>query len=300
MADLPTEAARSLPEDYPTARIAFAQELTGLWNGCGRPTLRGDIAKETGLAASVISDAISGKYLPKRDNLLAIVRALYEHETGQPLDDTDERLRRWRSRWEEVSRLQIEYRRTYGSLRQPPPRVRPPARDARALPSSATLLELEAAKGEVQEQLSEIGDQETATSHELLAAIAVRDGVKDAIDRLAQQLAQERSDKDRLRREITALEQERNDLNQRIFHLNQELLLMREEKLGLTQEESTLNDRRAELYFAWARSEENAATVRQLNDRIQLLTAQIADSERRRLAADQLIRTLLPPRPGGR
>ncbi|KJK56773.1 hypothetical protein [Saccharothrix sp. ST-888] len=72
---------------------------------------------------------------------------------------------------------------------------------------------------------------------------------------------------------------------------------MRDDKLDLTQEENTLNDRRAELYFAWARSEEakNATAIKQLTERIQCLTAQLADRENKLAAADRLIVSLRPP-----
>ncbi|MCM2389578.1 hypothetical protein [Streptomyces albipurpureus] len=293
MTGLAAETGHGEPRGYHTELAVLAQGLSDLWIGCGRPSMRGPLTRSTGLAPSVISDAMNGKHLPSRDNLICIVRALLTHETGAPVDDGDPRVRRWRSRWEEVARLRVEHQRRHGSLKQPPPTTRSAAPMSRSLPPTATISDIDAAQGAVKDDLSQIDQLATAASQELLVSIDARDQIADEIADLKRQLRQKHIRKDELRREIVSLEQERDELNQRIAHLRQELMLMREDRLGLVEEESELNDRRARLFFEWARSEEakNAVSAKQLEQ----LSAQLTTTEAMLKAADQLILRLRPP-----
>ena len=46
---------------------AFAAELTELWLACGKPAIRNVLEKQTGVSGSTISEAFTGKRLPKRE-----------------------------------------------------------------------------------------------------------------------------------------------------------------------------------------------------------------------------------------
>lgn len=293
MTDPATESGHEPPRGYHTELAAFAQGLSDLWVGCGKPSIRGTLHQLTGLAPSVISDAMTGKHLPSRDNLICIVRSLLTHETGASVDDRDPRVRRWRSRWEEVARLRVEQQRKHGSLRQSPSSSRSTAPESRSLPPAATISEVEEAQGAVKDDLSQIDQLATAASQELLVTIDARDGIADEIDRLTRQLQQNRIHNDQLRGEIASLERERDELSQRIIQLRQELVLLQEDRLQLMREDSALNDRKAHLYFTWARSEEakSAATARMLEQ----LQARLTHTETMLKAADQLILRLRPP-----
>jgi chromosome segregation ATPase len=175
-----------------------------------------------------------------------------------------------------------------------------PRADAYALPPGpdATIPELEAAKVEVQDQRSYIEEQEKPLSSDLRRIFDARALIGDEIERLAQLVAQGHEDKLALQRRIAVLEKERAELSRKIVQLRDQLSSMRGERLSLTAEESKLNDRRADLYFAWARSEELKANglKRQLADTVRQHAVEVSDREQKLAAADQLIVGLRSPR----
>ena len=189
-----------------------------------------------------------------------------------------------------VDALRTEYQRRYGSLRPltQNSHARPLASDSP--PPTATIPELEAAKGEILSHLSEVKRDEEVASRELLLVLTTRDEIGDEIRKLRQLLIQELNDKGELRRKIAALEMERAELSQRVAELTQVLMLLGHDRLGLTESENELNNRRAELYFAWARSQEVRSSKQA--ESIHGLKAEVAGLEDKLKAAEQLIMTL--------
>lgn len=274
-------------ENFAQELADFALELRELRTACGEPSLRG-IAREAGpkvpLTPSVISEILNGKRLPKLDFLLSLVQVLEEHKEGHHSGDPS--IERWRTRWMRLARMRGEERRRTTTASSP-------RSDVYALPPGpdATIPELEAAKVEVQDQRLRIERQEKELSSNVRQFFDARVLIDDEIARLSQLLAQGDEDKRALQQRIEGLEKERAELSSKIVQLRDELSSMRRERLSLTVEESELNDRRADLYFAWARSEELKANglTRQLADTVRQHAVEVSEREQKLAAADQLI-----------
>lgn len=101
---------------YAQELARFAADLTAFRIDHGKPTLE-DIEKQapTGrtLSRSAVSEALNGKRLPSLDFLIALVRTLLKLEGHRGLEVSlgDSRLEVWRSRWQQLQKMQAMDRR---------------------------------------------------------------------------------------------------------------------------------------------------------------------------------------------
>ncbi|MBO0517122.1 tetratricopeptide repeat-containing protein [Streptomyces beijiangensis] len=107
-------------DTYKRALAEFAQELEELRIEHGAPSFRviaGQAPPSRPLSPSAVSEVLSGKRLPSRDFLIALVRTLLAHDGARPGPGArpDPRLDHWRTRWETLRKLQAAERRTHGA-----------------------------------------------------------------------------------------------------------------------------------------------------------------------------------------
>ncbi|MFJ8437249.1 WD40 repeat domain-containing protein [Kitasatospora sp. NPDC094019] len=107
--DSTTEQPRPLGR-YPEELALFAEELRDLRIACGSPALR-EVAKAAPpsrpLSVSAVSEALVGERLPRLDFLIALVETLLTLGDGGSVGRDDERVKQWRTRWQDVERLRV-------------------------------------------------------------------------------------------------------------------------------------------------------------------------------------------------
>ncbi|MFJ3306430.1 hypothetical protein ACIPSA_25565 [Streptomyces sp. NPDC086549] len=152
----------------------------------------------------------------------------------------------WRSSADEAAPLAVSARTDWA--------------EAEAVPQAAAVLtisELDAAKEDLHEQVAQRQQRESDTRRELFAAMEARADLSDRIGALREQLGRERGRNEELRRRVAALEAECREHTHGIQRLQDELRELREERVVLLEKLNELNLRRCELYFSWARDEED-------------------------------------------
>lgn len=281
------------PEDeYQRELAAFARDLKDL-------QLVNDIAyrdfdklsPSVKLSASGVSDTLRGKRLPSREFLLALVRVLLSAEDGNQVKHGDGRLQEWDNRWKRLTQLRdraersTPYEVSRGSSSDEPARARidfvPP-------PSSATLGELDSAKSDLQEILSDLEAHKNRVRDEFRHVLDEQARVSAELKRLAELLERERNNKRDLERRIEELEQLRGELGRQLADLRGRFAEIDSDKAALLKEESELNDRRAMLNFDWARYEEDRRTRAEAE--AARLREELGDARLKLEAADRLIR----------
>lgn len=116
---------------YKQELAVFAEELRALHIRCGSPSLRDVQAAAPAarpLSSSAVSEVLAGKRLPRLDFLIALVQTLLALEDGRAVRREDSRVKRWRSRWEDLERARVNARlssSSAGGVRSaaPPPQT---------------------------------------------------------------------------------------------------------------------------------------------------------------------------------
>ncbi len=119
-----------------------------------------------------------------------------------------------------------------------------------------SLLELEAAREEIQDKIRRSREREQAAHEEYYSKFEERAEIEERIRRLEARLAAEWGNRADLEIQIRYLEAERARLTARIEELEVELSQTRATLLRLSEESNQINERRVEYVYEWARAEE--------------------------------------------
>ena len=289
------------PEQSPESECqrelaAFARDLKDLKlvNGMGYrdfDELSRKHSLSVTLSASGVSDVMSGKRWPSRDFLLALVRVLLIQEDGRLVELGDSRLQQWDHRWKRLVQLRDRAKQStplevqHGSPSDEPAPVQidfvPP-------PGDATLQELDSAKSDLREILSNLETHANHVRNEFRQVLSEQSRVAAELSRLADLLEKERNHNEKLERQIEELEQLRGELGRQLEDLRDQLTEIDSDKAALFEDESELNDRRAMLNFDWARYEEDRRARAEAE--AARLREELTDVKHKLEAADRLIR----------
>lgn len=300
-----SEPEQSSESEYQRELDALARDLKDLQLVNGIVYRDFDrLSTTASLPVSEVSATLRGKCLPSREFLLALVRVLLSAEDGNEVRHGDGRLKEWDDRWQRLERLE---RRRDRADRSSPAQVRTgispgdPEPDPVSLPapewaridfvrppSDATIQELESAKSDLRDLLSDVDDHGNRLRDEFRQVLNEQTKVAAELRRLVEQLGQERKNSEKLEREVAKLKKLRKDLGKQWEDLRAQLAEIDSDKVDLLAEESELNDRRAMLNFEWARYEEDLRTRAQAE--AARLRDELADAKLTLEAADRLIR----------
>ncbi|MCX5328542.1 hypothetical protein [Streptomyces sp. NBC_00140] len=275
---------------------AFARDLKDLKlvNGMGYrdfEKLSNKHSLSVTLSASGVSDVMSGKRWPSRDFLLALVRVLLIQEDGGLVELRDSRLQQWDHRWRRLVQLRdranqstpLEVQHSSPSDEPAPVQI-----DFVPPPGDATLQELDSAKSDLREILSNLETHANDVRNEFRQVLSEQSRVAAELSRLAELLEKERNHNETLERQIEELEQLRAELGRQLEDLRDQLAEIDSDKAVLFEDESELNDRRAMLNFDWARYEEDRRARAEAE--AARLREELTDVKHKLEAADQLIR----------
>ncbi|WP_435133026.1 hypothetical protein [Actinacidiphila sp. bgisy144] len=155
--------------------------------------------------------------------------------------------------------------------------------------------DLDAAEEDLQDQAARRGHREGEARRELLVALETRADLADRLVALHEQLGRERGRNEELRRRVADLETELHGHTDRVERLQDELRAVQDERLILLEKLNGLHSRRSELYFTWAREEENrrraAETGHEEARREQ--DREVQDLRERLSAAEDLLRSVV-------
>jgi chromosome segregation ATPase len=211
-------------------------QIATLYRIRGLPSYR-ELAKNLGISHSTVGNVLRCERLPSWGQLQQVIDALQGD------------VREFHGAWLAVKEAQDPLN---------PPSLHaaaaPAEREVRTLPSN--LSEVESARADVQDRLEDQWRNEWASREELSRTEQERNRLLEQIEEMRQQVEHSAASQAELERYIADLEIERSQLGRRITVLQTEIRRTVDERLELLEDESELNERRAQLYFDWARHEE--------------------------------------------
>jgi len=291
---------------FEDALASFAEELSDLHIVAGRPS-HAEISRRTmsvALPKSTVSDALHGKHLPKRDFLIALVRVLIacgDNKETVGIGHDDPRILDWAERWNRLARLEKERKRVPADEPPPRPLLASPSIEYQRPPRDAPSHQLEAAKEGLQDLLSDLKAYEEKARDEFRGLLEEKAKVEAELRELATELGHRRADHAELERKIADLERERLRLGRQVMELRHLLNELPAERLALMEEQTEILGWQHSNMYEWGRFEtrererveaEMMAVRTTLSKEISRLSDELADSARKLVAADVLIREL--------